>query len=59
MLPDKTVADLVGGELKFAQNYLLDFNLNLWLAGRDPHYVISSPAPYVLAIAQERRLSQA
>jgi len=53
ILPDKTVADLVEGELKFAQNYLLDFNLNLWLADRDPRYVISSPAPYVLAIADK------
>ena len=52
-MPDKTVADLVGGELKCAQNYLLDFNLNLSLADRDPHYVISSPAPYVLAIADK------
>lgn len=53
ILPDKTVADLVGGELKFAQNYLQDFNLNLWLADRDPHYVISSPASHVLAIADK------
>ena len=32
ILPDKTVASLAGGELKFAQNYLS--SLNLILAGR-------------------------
>ena len=53
ILPDKTVADLVGGELKFARNYLRDFNLNLWLADRDPRNAITSPAPHVLAIADE------
>jgi hypothetical protein len=53
ILPDKTVSDLVGGELKFAQNYIRDFNLNLWLADRDPHNVITSSAPHVLAIADK------
>jgi hypothetical protein len=53
ILPDKTVSDLVGGELKFAQNYLRDFNLNLWLADGDPHNVITSSAPHVLAIADK------
>mgnify|MGYP001175620680 CR=1 FL=1 len=36
ILPDKTVANLPDGELKFAQNYLRGFDLNSWLADRDP-----------------------
>lgn len=51
ILPDQSVADLAGGELKFAQKYLRDFNLHLWLADRDPLYAIASPAPNVLAIS--------
>jgi hypothetical protein len=51
ILPDQSVADLEGGELKFAQKYLRDFNLHLWLADRDPLYAIASPAPNVLAIS--------
>lgn len=39
--------------MKFAQNYLRDFNLKIWLADRDPHHVITSPAPHVLAIADK------
>lgn len=50
ILPDKSVADLIGGELKFAQNYLRNFDLNLWLADRDPIFLIKSPAPHVVAI---------
>jgi hypothetical protein len=53
ILPDKSVADLVGGELKFAQKYLRDLNLKLWLADRDPTYAITSPAPRVLAITDK------
>lgn len=51
ILQDQSVADLAGGELKFAQKYLRDFNLHLWLADRDPLYAIASPAPNVLAIS--------
>ncbi|MGO9271960.1 MAG: hypothetical protein ACLQOO_17130 [Terriglobia bacterium] len=53
ILPDKTVADLAGGELKFAQHYLWGFDLNLWLADRDPRYVITSTAPYVVSISDK------
>ena len=53
ILPNKTVADLVGGELKFAQKYLHDFSLNLWLADRDSRYVITSPSSDVLVIADK------
>jgi hypothetical protein len=37
--------------LKFAEKYLRDFNLHLWLADRDPLYAIGSPAPKVIAIS--------
>jgi len=47
----KTVAALVGGELKFAQKYLRDLTLNVWLADRDPRYRITSPAPNVVRIS--------
>ena len=50
ILPDGTVADLKGGELTFAHNYLYGFNLNIWLADRDPRYAIESPAPNVVTI---------
>lgn len=51
ILPDKRVADLVGGELKFAQKYVRDFVLNTLLADRDPRYQITSPAPNVVRIS--------
>src|SRR5947209_3018220 len=47
----KTVTDVAGGELKFAQKYLRDFVLNTWLADRDPVYRITSPAPNVVRIS--------
>jgi len=51
ILPDKTVANLAGGELKFAQNYLSGLNLNFWLADRDPSRVITSSGPYVIVVS--------
>jgi hypothetical protein len=51
ILPDKTVANLVGGELKFAQNYLRGLNLNFWLADRDPTREITSSGPNVIVIS--------
>jgi hypothetical protein len=51
ILPDRTVADLKGGELTFAQNYLNGFDLNVWLADRDPRYLIGTPGPNVITIA--------
>jgi hypothetical protein len=60
MLPDLTNPDplkttgkaiaLVGGELRFATNYLSGFQLNQWLADRAPGYTVTSPAPNVLRI---------
>jgi hypothetical protein len=54
ILPDGSVADLVGAELKFAEHYLWGFNLNLWLADRNPRYAITSPAPNVIAITDRK-----
>jgi len=51
ILPDKTVANLEGGELQFAQNYLSEVNLNLWLADRDPSRVITSSGPNVIVVS--------
>lgn len=48
ILPDKTVQDLAGGELKFAQGYLGGLDLNSWLADRDPGTIISSSAQNVI-----------
>jgi hypothetical protein len=53
ILPNKTVADLAGGELKFAQKYLHDFSLNLWLADGDSRFVITAPSRDVLVIADK------
>jgi hypothetical protein len=50
ILPDGTVADLKGDELTFAHNYLYGFDLNIWLADRDPRYAIGSPAANVVSI---------
>src|SRR2546430_9904152 len=49
ILPDKTVADLTGGELQFAQDYLRGLNSE-WLADRDAQNVFASPAPNVITI---------
>jgi hypothetical protein len=58
ILPDKTVANLAGGELKFAQNYLRGLNLNFWLADRDPTREITSSGPSVIVISTKGDLSQ-
>jgi len=58
ILPDKTVAILAGGELKFAQDYLSGLNLNLWLADRDPSRVITSSGPNVIVVSIKGDSSQ-
>jgi len=58
ILPDKTVAILTGGELKFAQNYLSGLNLNFWLADRDPNRVITSSGPNVIVVSTKGDSSQ-
>lgn len=60
ILPDLTNPDplkttgkaiaLVGGELRFATNYLSGFQFNQWLADRAPGYTVTSRAPNVLRI---------
>ena len=45
--------ELVGGELKFARNYLTGFQLNMWLADRTPGYTVTSPAPNVFRIEHD------
>jgi hypothetical protein len=52
ILPDKSVKELVGSELQFAQDYLRGLDLNVWLADRDPHRRITSPEPNVIRIAK-------
>src|SRR5262249_32037603 len=47
----KSVVELAGGELRFAQKYLRDFVLNTMLADRDPRYRITSPALNVVRIS--------
>src|SRR5262249_41093023 len=56
ILPDKRVLKLVGDELKFAQAYLLNMDLKIWLADRDPRYLITSPAPNVIRISNKSDL---
>lgn len=58
ILPDKTVANLAGGELKFTRNYLSGLNLNLWLADRDSNRLITSSGPNVIVIATKGDASQ-
>jgi hypothetical protein len=45
------VTELAGGELQFAQKYVRDFVLTIWLADRDPRYQITSPAPDMVRIS--------
>ena len=50
ILPDKKVAVLAEGELRFAQRYLNGLGLNSWLLDRDPDVVFTSTRPNVLTI---------
>jgi hypothetical protein len=53
--PLKTTGEaiaLVGGELRFATNYLAGFQFNGWLADRTPGYTVSSPAKNVLRMVR-------
>jgi hypothetical protein len=50
ILPDKSFKPLVGSELKFAQDYLRNFDLNVYLRDRDPRYRITSPETNVVHI---------
>jgi hypothetical protein len=59
ILPDKRVLDLVGDELKFAQGYLLHLDFKIWLADRDPRYVITSPSKNILRISDKNDVTNA
>lgn len=50
ILPDKSVKELVGSELKFAQGYLRNFDLNVYLRDQDSRYRITSPQANVVHI---------
>jgi hypothetical protein len=52
ILPDKSAKELVGSELKFAQGYLRNFDLNVWLADRDPRYQVTSSEPNAVHIVR-------
>jgi len=58
ILPDKTMADLAGSELRFARNYLTGLNLNSWLADREPAKVISSSGTNVIVVSTKGDSSQ-
>ena len=53
ILPNGSIGDLTGEELKFAEHYLWGLNLNLWLADRNPRYVITSPVTNIIAISDK------
>jgi hypothetical protein len=58
ILPDKPLADLDAGDLKFAHNYVIGIVLNLWLADRDPNRVIASSGPNVIVVSTKGDSSQ-
>lgn len=58
ILPDGSVRNLEGGELRFAKGYLHGLLLKKMLADRDPDYTFSSPAPNVLRIAHKEDAAQ-
>jgi hypothetical protein len=55
IIPDTSGAvELAGDELKFAEGYLRGLKLKFWLADRDRNYLITSPAPNIVRIADKR-----
>ena len=58
ILPDKPLANLDAGDLKFAHNYVIGIVLNLWLADRDPNRVIASSGPNVIVVSTKGDSSQ-
>jgi outer membrane lipoprotein-sorting protein len=54
IVPDKSgVVGLDGDELKFAEQYLQHLDFKFWLADRDPKYLITSPMPNVVRVADK------
>jgi hypothetical protein len=58
ILPDKPLANLDAGDLKFAHNYVTGIILNLWLADRDPSRVITASGPNVIVVSTKGDSSQ-
>jgi hypothetical protein len=58
ILPDKPLANLDAGDLKFAHNYVIGIILNLWLADRNPSRVITSSGPNVIVVSTKGDSSQ-
>jgi hypothetical protein len=58
ILPDRPLANLNAGDLKFAHNYLIGIVLNLWLADRDPSRVITPSGPNVIVVSTKGDSSQ-
>lgn len=58
IMPDKSVRDLSGGELTFAENYLRGVDFKVWLADRDPATVLASPATNVIVISADGEKSR-
>src|SRR5258708_36288983 len=50
ILPDKTVADLAGGELALAKKYVRDFQFHKWLADHESRFKNTSPIPVIIRI---------
>ena len=51
--PDGTVANLSGGELRFAEGYLGGLSINRWLMNQNPEVVFTSSSPYTITIASK------
>jgi hypothetical protein len=58
ILPDKPLANLDAGDLKFAQNYVSGLLLNLWLADRDPNRAINVSGPNGFVVSTKGDSSQ-
>jgi len=58
ILPDKPLANLDAGDLKFVHNYVSSLVLNLWLADRDSSRVITSSGPNVIVVSTKGDFSQ-
>jgi hypothetical protein len=56
--PDRPLANLDAGDLKFAHNYVTGIVLNLWLADRDPNRVITSSGANLIVVSTKGDSSQ-
>jgi hypothetical protein len=56
--PDRPLANLDAGDLKFAHNYVTGIVLDLWLADRDPNRVITSSGANLIVVSTKGDSSQ-